>query len=291
MKKKIILPLLLLLCCALVAQAQVERNVVYPCLRGNITYTPPKAQKESTAKTVGKIIGSVLQASAGTADNTTDLPQYANAVCEAIVGAVGQARRIEMADDAQSDETLCLDASVSAISASSHIKTWTDKDGKNHEKTEYRGNITGTINIKSATTGRILYTQTINSSAWADAWFEATDKAVGYAISRMKQAITESVNNAFPLYASIVEGARDKKDKTKEVYIDLGEAHGCTSGIHFTVYSVRTVAGKEAKKKIGQLRVTEVMGDEVSLCKVQRGGQDIKTALDAGETLLITSND
>ena len=288
--KKTITSLLLLLV-AIAAQAQIERNVVYPCLRGNITYTPPQAQKESTAKTVGKIIGSVLQASAGTAENTTDLPQYANAVCEAIIGAVGQARRVDMADAAVSGDALCLDASVSAITASSRVKTWTDKDGKNHEKTEYRGNITGTINIKSATTGSILYSQTINSSAWADAWFEATDKAVGYAISRMKQSITASVNNAFPLYASIVEGARDKKDKTKEVYIDLGEAQRCTPGIHFTVYTVRTVAGKEAKKKIGQLRVTEVMGDEVSLCKVQRGGQDIKTALDAGEKLLITSND
>ena len=33
------------------------------------------------------------------------------------------------------------------------------------------------------------------------------------------------------------------------------------------------------------------MGDEISLCKVQSGGKDIKAAIDAGEKIVIESTD
>ena len=278
-------------------QAQTERNIIYCCSRGNMTYTQPEPKKESTAKTVGNIIGSVLLAAAGTSSSTTDMPAYADAVKDAIVGAVGCTYRLRVVDGNVTDNIpegtipCYIDASISAITATKQINVWTDSNKKTHEDTEYRGNITGTINIKNAQTGAIIYTHTINSSSWADSWFATQDKALGYAISRMKQNIANGLNSAYPLYASIVEGARATKSKEKEVYIDLGEKMGCTVGTHFYVYTVKTVAGKEAKKQIGQLKVTEVMGDDISFCKVQRGGAAIKAAIEAGEALLITSKD
>ncbi len=73
------------------------------------------------------------------------------------------------------------------------------------------------------------------------------------------------------------------------MYIDLGQRDRVYSGMHFNVYTVQTIAGKEAKKEIGRLRITEVMGEEISLCKVTSGGSNIKTAIENGEKLLITS--
>lgn len=286
-----------MLLAVIVANAQRERNVVYQCVRGNMTYTEPQKKSETASQTVGRIIGTMLQAAAGTASEVTDMPEYADAVKEAILGAVGSARRVRMIDGtfastgAEGERTLVCDASISAITYSQHTKVWEDKDKKKHETIEYRGNVTGTVNLKDAATGEIVFTKTINSSSWADEWFDAPAKAIGHTISQMKSSLRRSINLTFPLYASIVEGARDKKDKAKEVYIDLGEPDGCYEGMHFSVYIVRTVAGKEAKACIGKLKVTEVMGDEVSLCKVQKGGADIKAALDAGTKLLIMSED
>ena len=57
------------------------------------------------------------------------------------------------------------------------------------------------------------------------------------------------------------------------------------------VYEVKTIAGREAKSQIGKLRIEEVEGDDISLCKVQSGGKDIKAAIDAGEQLLVISID
>ena len=104
--------------------------------------------------------------------------------------------------------------------------------------------------------------------------------------------MTKYFNKQLPLYANIIEGVRDKKDKQKEVYIDLGEGtKGVAKGLHFGVYRSKVVAGKEARKLIGKLKISAVEGDDVSLCKVQSGGKDIKEAIDGGETILVVSLD
>ena len=69
------------------------------------------------------------------------------------------------------------------------------------------------------------------------------------------------------------------------------DGEGAYKGLHMGVYTVKLVAGKEAKKQIGKLKIEEVQGDDISLCKVQSGGKDIKVALDAGETLVIQTTD
>ena len=57
------------------------------------------------------------------------------------------------------------------------------------------------------------------------------------------------------------------------------------------VYSVKTIAGREAKSQIGKLKIEEVEGEDISLCKVQSGGKDIKEALDSGQKLQVISID
>ncbi len=297
MTKRVVITSLVLVL-VMTVRAQVERNVIYRCARGNMTYTEPVKKQENTSKTVGKILGSVLQAAAGTSTSSTDHPEYADAVKDAIMGGIGSARRIRVVDGtilptdlAEGESAMYCDASISAISCTTRINVWVDKDKKKHESTEYRGNIVGTINLKDVSNDQIVLTRTVNSSSWTSSWCDTPDKAMGYAINSMKSYLCSTLNDAFPLYASIVEGSRATEKKSKEVYIDIGESNGCYNGMHFDVYTVKTVAGKEAKKQIGQLKIIETMGDDISLCKVQRGGVDIKNAIDAGEKLLITSKD
>lgn len=277
--------------------AQASRNVVYHCTRGTLTYTQPVAQKESVGKTVGKVLGDVLLATAGTASSKTNHPEYEKAVKEAILAGIGCGRRVRMVDsfsdeDLAADENaLCCDASISSITSTTRVRTWTDEEKKKHESTEYSGCIVGTVNLKNIRRGNIVLTITINSSSVSSGWCASEDEALGYAISNLKSYMRSAVNETFPLYASIVEGKRATDKKAKEVYIDLGERWGCYQGQHFDVYTVKTIAGKEAKKRIGQLKISETMGDDISACKVQSGGADIKQAIEAGETLLITSKD
>lgn len=277
-------------------QAQVERNIIFTCAAGNIIYSEPTPQKETVAKTVGKILGTALEATAGSATTTTKHPEYIDALRASIIGGVGNARRVRTVDGqfesiAESGCDMYVEATISSISTTHRTRVWEDKDKKKHTASEYKGNVTGNITFKSVNSDEIIKTLTINTSAYSESWLATEDKALGYCLSSIKNWITDRLNSSYPLHASIVEGAREKKDKEKEVYIDLGSPSGVYKGMTFTVYVVGQVAGRETKKQIGKLRITEVEGDEISLCKVTKGGKDIKSSLDAGKTLLITSND
>ena len=272
------------------ANAQVDRNYIYRVSRGEITYTEPQAKKT----TVGSVLGSLVTAAAGS--NTEQHPEFADNVRNAIAGAIGSARRLNVVDGqflpgelAEGEEALTYDGSIGSISCTSQNTTTKDDKGVSHTKIQYRATIAITVNIKDVRTDQIVKTISIGSGEYDYSWIETPEKAISNAIDRMRATITRQLNLAWPMYASIVEGNTAKKDKQKEVYIDLGESMGAFKGMTFNVYTVLTVAGKEAKKEIGRLKITEVMGDDISLCKVTKGGVEIKQNIDSGATLLITS--
>ena len=57
------------------------------------------------------------------------------------------------------------------------------------------------------------------------------------------------------------------------------------------IYQVRTIRGKEAHTEVGKLKIEAVEGDEISRCKVQSGAKEIKSLLEAGESLVVISID
>ena len=290
MKKNMMLCLLSLLI-AMGVQAQEVRNVVYTTGVNELQYT-----KKDTKPTAGKVIGEVLTAIA-TGETTQDMDKYVDAVQAAVVKGISQARRIKAIEgqltpeEKEQPNTWYVDGTISSIASTSKIETWEDKDKKKHSRTVYKGLIGLTLHFKNAQTDEILFSPSFNVTASDLSWMDSAAGAVNNAINSLSGRITHYLNVSLPLSANIIEGAREKKDKQKEVYIDLGAAEGAFKGLHFDVFTIKTVAGREARKKIGRLRVTDVEGDDISLCKVQSGGRDIKSAIDAGEQLLIITTD
>ena len=282
---------LLSLLIAMGAEAQEERNVVYTTGINELQYT-----KKESKPTAGEVIGEVLTALV-TGETTQDMDKYVDAVQAAVVKGISQARRIKAIDGLLTPEekdqpnTWYVDSTIASISSTSKVETWEDKDKKKHSRTVYKGLIGLTLHFKNAHTDEILFSPSFNVTSSDLSWVESAAGAINNAINSLSGRITRYLNVNLPLSANIIEGARDKKDKQKEVYIDLGAAEGGFKGLHFDVFTVKTVAGREARKKIGRLKVTDVEGDDISLCKVQSGGRDIKTAIDAGEQLLIITTD
>ena len=276
---------------AMGAMAQQERNVVYTAGLGNLEYT-----KKEVKQTAGKVIGDVLTAVVA-GQTTQQMNGYEGAVRAAVLKGISQARRVRAIDGQLSEEeaaqphTWYVDGTISNIASTSKIETYEDKDKKTHSRTYYKGVIGVTLHFKDAHTDQVLFSPSFNVTASDLSWVETAEGALNNAIVSLASRITNYLNLQLPLAANIIEGARDKKDKQKEVYIDLGSAEGGFKGLHFDVFTVRTIAGREAKKKIGRLKVTDVEGDDISLCKVQSGGRDIKAAIDAGEQLLIITTD
>ena len=184
-----------------------------------------------------------------------------------------------------------VDALITNINASSSSNTWKDKDGKTQVTTTYTGLVEVVLTMKDAKTGEIIDNTSLRSRGLGSSSFSTSDKAIHDAIDGLSNNITAWLNKKAPLQANIIEGAAVKKDKQKEVYIDLGSSEGAYKGLHMGVYEVKTIAGREAKSQIGKLKIEEVEGDDISRCKVQSGGKDIKAALDAGQQLRVMSID
>ena len=266
--------------------AQEGRNGKVVLGMNSMTYTKPEDKG-----TLSKILNAVLLG-----EVTSDQGKYQDAVRAAVLKGLSQTHRITVIDGQLSKDeaarpgALYADGTVSNLSTTSKTETY-KVDGKTRTRTYYKALIGVTLHVKNAKTDEIVDSPTFNISEWDISWIETQDGAMMKALENLSGRVTRYYNRWLPLTAKVLEGARDKKDKQKEVYIDLGSAEGAYPGLHMAVYTVKTVAGREAKKQIGKLRVEEVQGEDISLCKVQSGGRDIKTALDSGETLVIQTTD
>lgn len=292
--KKILTTLAAILCCAITISAQdvqTNRNRTYRITLGNVQYAHHN-EKMSAGDAVGKVLSGVL-----TGKTEVQATKYEDDVKNAIIKGLSSAHRYRYNNgllqlgDVVEEGNLMVDAVITNIQAKSDSRTWKDKDGKTQITTSYKGIVEAMLTLKDAKTGEVVANPTFSGSGMGSSSYSDSDKAVRDAIGRLSNRITDWLNKYSPLQANIIEGAAAKKDKQKEVYIDLGSSEGAFEGLHMGVYTVKTVAGHEAKSQIGKLKIEAVEGDDISRCKVQSGGKDIKAALDAGEKLKVISID
>ena len=146
-----------------------------------------------------------------------------------------------------------------------------------------------TLNLKDARTDEAVDSHIFSMTDSDISWMTTADKALNDAIDRLASRISEYYNHRYPLHGCIVERGEEKKDKQRTVYIDLGNNSRVEKGQQFNIYVLKSIAGREARQEIGRLKIEEVMGDELSLCKVSKGEKEVKTALDQEKTLVIIS--
>lgn len=289
--KNFLLTLTAVLCCVMPISAQEGRNQAYRITLGNVQYAHHD-EKLSAGDAVGKILTGVL-----TGQTSVQATKYEEDVKAAIIKGLSSAYRFRyndgllQIDDVAEEGNLVVDALIINIQAKSSSHSWKDKNGKTQVNTYYTGVTEVMLTLKDAKTGEVMANPTMKGQGSTTSNFSTSDQAVRDAIGKLSSRITIWLNNYRPLQASIIEGAAAKKDKQKEVYIDLGSSEGAFEGLHMGVYIVKTVAGREAKSQIGKLKIEAVEGDDISRCKVQSGGKDIKAAIDGGEKLLVISID
>ena len=273
-------------------EQEEDRNAVFKVAIGEFSYTP-KQKKEN----VGSVLGAVGEALL-LGKTTQRHDNYNEAVRASIVKGISGVRRFNAIDGAFQEgevqegmKALYVDGTILNVSTATQIETHTDAKKKTYTTTYYKATIGVTVNVKDATNDFVINSQTFNVSDYDLSWVETTEGAINNALSVLSGQITRFYNRFFPLNAFIIERGNEKKDKQQEVYIDLGGQHGAYSGMHLTVYSVKTIAGRYARKELGKLKIKDVMGDDISLCKVTSGGKNIKAALDEEQTVVAVTTD
>lgn len=280
------------LICAIAFQvnAQENRNQTYNITLGNVQYAHHD-EKMSAGEAIGKVLTGLA-----TGQVSVQATKYEGDVKNAIIKGLSGAYRFHYNDGLQTGElaeegNIVADAIITNIQAKSNTQTWKDTKGKIQTSTYYTGIAEAMLTLKDAKTGEVITNTSFKGQGTTVSSFSTSDQAIRDALGKLSNRISAWLNKYKPLQANIIEGSSAKKDKQKEVYIDLGNSEGAFAGLHMGVFIVKTVAGKEAKSQIGKLKIEAVEGDEISLCKVQSGGKDIKAAIEAGQQLLVISID
>ena len=280
-----------LLCCAMSTSAQEARNQIYSITLGDVQYAHHD-EKMSAGEAVGKVLTGVL-----TGQTSIQATKYEEDVKNAIIKGLSDAYRFRYDDsltplsqDVQ-EGSVIVDVNITNIQAKSSTNTWKDSKGKTQTSTYYTGVAEAMLTLKDLKTGEVIINQTAKGQGTTSSNFSTTDQAVRDALTRLSNRVTIWLNQYKPLQANIIEGSTAKKDKQKEVYIDLGSSEGAYPGLHMGVYTVKEVAGRVAKTQIGKLKIEDVEGEDISLCKVQSGGKDIKSAIEAGAQLQVVTID
>lgn len=272
------------------ATAQTGRNAKVTVVMNTMNYKQQEQKKHaSSSDLVNVLLEALGMKHEKAASNSTS---YQDAVRAAIVKGLAESYRISAIDGmgATANCDYKVDATVANLSTTTKVME-NRVDGKIRKVTEYKGLVNMTLQVKDAKTGRIVDNPTINISALDVAWTDTPQKAIVNALKELTYSVSKHFNKWLPLTANVLDGASVKKDKQKEVYIDLGTDEGAVKGVHFDVYSVKNVAGREAKSKIGRLKIEDVEGNDISLCKITSGGKAVKSALESGGKLVVVSNE
>lgn len=163
----------------------------------------------------------------------------------------------------------------------------TRKESKTNDGTKisYESKLMYSIKVVKVKDGTLVETKSYSESATKDSEQEAMAAAI-----EKSGKVKKFIEGRFKIEGTILEVSKEEKGKAKEVYINIGSANGIAAKARFKVFAVRQVAGKPIHKEIGEIAVDAVEGEDVSCCKVTKGGDLILKSMREGETLVIKSH-
>lgn len=144
--------------------------------------------------------------------------------------------------------------------------------------------VDASVTLVDNRTGKNVATKTCNG--WSGGLDVPRDvaEAKAYAASRLTRSVVAFILEALPITGSILEkGVEQANGKTKEkqCYVDLGSQHG--------IYKDMLLYVTESGKYKAELKVIEIMADDLCTCKVTKGDSYVTKSLEKGVELVVTS--
>lgn len=137
--------------------------------------------------------------------------------------------------------------------------------------------------VVDAKTGKELHTKLVKGSDFAYITGNVSELKTG-AAADLSRNIRKYIFEVLPVAGTVLEkGVEQANGKVKEsqCYVDLGSMHGVLPDM--PLYIVENGDYK------GELKVKEVMGDDLSSCKISKGKSYIEKSLAKGKTVTVTS--
>lgn len=158
----------------------------------------------------------------------------------------------------------------------------TYKDGK----TTYSTEINYTLKIVDAESGQIVATKSFTHYGSGD----TSEKSITSSFSLADDDMKRFVNENFRITGIVKTLDQvDSKKGARTLYITAGSNAGVEPGQPFEVFQEVEIAGEMISKKIGELKVKDVLSGTLSLCNVSKGNKEIQKAFEGGIKLTVMS--
>lgn len=132
----------------------------------------------------------------------------------------------------------------------------------------YEGNVQALVKVIEVETGLIHKADLWGSQngiigILSSSRGDTAEDALANAAGSCKKDAQQFIESLIRLDGKILEMKDDK-----EAYVSLGSAHGIKKGDKIFAYVVKTIAGRKTEEKLGELKVTEVNGDDICTAKI-----------------------
>ncbi len=229
-----------------------------------------------------------------------------------VIEGISNTKRIELIDvdssDALAIEASRREAGVDAGDDLERIKVMTQQGANfliqgrisslnvEEKKTDkgdkyYTGQIAYTLKVINPNDGKLILTKSMkHGGELLNLETSSTsDEAITKVCRQAVKGVVGFIQEAFPLYGTLIEANDVKGDKVNSVFMSLGQDHGVAEKDKFNVCIVREIAGRKSTSVIGECEVATVEGGDISNCKIKKGHKEIKNAIDGGQTIVFKS--
>lgn len=154
-------------------------------------------------------------------------------------------------------------------------------------KFNYNAKVGYTLTLVDTRNGNVIATHNFEGeSSSGDKESDCIAKAIESAtLRRMRKFVEDN----FKVEAYIKEIDEIDKKGAKTVYVTMGSNDGIQQSQMFDVYQEIEVAGEVGSRLIGTAKAKEVLGGNLTLCTITKGGAEIKHAFDRGLKLIVVT--
>ena len=211
-----------------------------------------------------------------------------------IIEGLTQQRRLNMIDiktfgelpSAENDKFAKLYEGGVEIVIKGHFTSLDVKSVTKDGKVKYETEINYTLKVVDAQSGQITATQNFKHYGSA----ETKEKSITGSFTLSADDMKRFVNQNFKITGIVKTLDQvDNKKGAKTLYITAGSNAGVESGQPFEVFQEVEMAGEMISKKIGEIKVKDVLSGTLSLCNVAKGGKEIQKAFESGVKLTVVS--
>jgi len=187
-----------------------------------------------------------------------------------------------------SEGGVIVSAVITDIYTQSDIVAGVNAGSNNWAKVKFQ------LTLTDAATKQEIASTKLDSKDYGDYYIRDVTAAENNVINQgVAYATYKFLLAQYPLVVEVLDKGYEKESgKLKSIYIGMGQKENTQKNWELLIVKASDLVnnGQGKQQRIGRVRVSEVQGDDVSICRIKSGEDEIKAAIEKGEKLVAITN-